>query len=67
MTTTTWNKRTPGRYSRTMGDDHYALVNKRGREWHAEVRNNSHGDIVRFAGIWTTKHEALATASDIGE
>jgi hypothetical protein len=40
----------------------FANVKKaKANEWHAEIRNH-HGDIIRYAGIWKTKADAVEEA-----
>jgi hypothetical protein len=53
-------------YYRITADRGYANV-KRDREtgkWHGDIRNNS-GDLVRYAGIWKSKKDAVEEAQFI--
>lgn len=37
----------------------FGQIKHEGRNWLAEIRDTETGRIVRFAGIWKTKHEAI--------
>lgn len=45
---------------------HYANINKKGNEWHADIRNGL-GELEQYAGIWNTKKEAIEEAVSILE
>lgn len=54
-----------GCYRLTLSPDRFGQIIKRGREWHAEIRNTHNGDLVRFAGIWNTRKEAVEELTSI--
>lgn len=37
----------------------FGQVKKVNREWHAEIRQTETGTLVRFAGIWNTRKDAI--------
>jgi len=37
----------------------FGQIKKKGREWHAEIRRTNNGALVRFAGIWKRKVDAV--------
>ncbi len=41
------------------GVRHFGQIKKDGRNWDAEIRNSETGKIDRFAGIWTSKKDAV--------
>ena len=38
---------------------HFGQLTKKGKKWHAEIRKSSTGDLVRHAGIWNKKSDAI--------
>lgn len=39
--------------------DRFGQIKRDGREWHAEIRDTESGSLVRFAGIWNTRRDAI--------
>lgn len=60
MHTYTVTTHRPGCY-RTRREDSYAFGQARraGREWEAEIRHRDTGDLIRFAGTWASKAQAM--------
>lgn len=52
---------------RTRRDDSYAFgqVTSDGRNWYAEIRVRETGEIIRHAGIWQRKRDALTECQHI--
>jgi len=48
-----------GVYRLSNGGDRFGQVRRVGREWHAEIRETETGTLVRFAGIWRTRRDAV--------
>lgn len=59
MTKPRFTTQTVGRSTRVSNGYHFGQVHKDGREWHAEIRESWSGALVRFAGIWGTKRDAI--------
>lgn len=55
----------PGCYRVHMAKDRFGQVFRKGREWHAEIRSRLTGNILRFAGIWKARHEAIGEIASI--
>jgi|DEB0MinimDraft_3_1074331.scaffolds.fasta_scaffold245806_1 hypothetical protein len=53
------SKHYQGCYRISNGSAEFGQIRKQGREWHAEIRNMQTGDLVRYAGIWSTKRDAV--------
>lgn len=63
MISITFTRWLPGYYKANLGADAigrdvFANIQKVGREWHAEIRYAACGEIVRFAGIWSSLKDA---------
>lgn len=42
------------------GSEYFGQIKKQSdREWHAEIRRIETGELVRFAGIWKRKRDAI--------
>lgn len=55
---------------RRMGSkDNYRFgqIKREGRRWTAEIRESQTGALVRFAGIWATKRDAVEECEHILE
>lgn len=37
----------------------FGQIKRDGREWHAEIRDTESGHLVRFAGVWRTRCDAI--------
>lgn len=46
-------------YRMTLSPDFFGQITKKGREWHAEMRETNTGVIVRFYGIWSSLKDAV--------
>ena len=43
-----------------IGEGYYfGQIIKDGRQWNAEIRRSHDGALMRYAGIWTTRKEAV--------
>lgn len=49
-----------GKISRASSDElkWFGVLRHVGRGWHAEIRDFSTGNLVRYAGIWTRRQDA---------
>lgn len=66
----TFTRWLPGIYKANLGADCigrelFANIKKTGSEWHAEIRCAANGEIVRFAGIWSSLKDAKDEVSHI--
>ena len=50
---------------RTDNESRFGQIKREGREWHAEIRDKQSGQIIRYAGIWSTKRDAVEECCDI--
>ena len=48
-----------GFYRLTLSPHYFGQIKKSGREWNAEVRKTETGELVRFAGIWSSRKDAV--------
>jgi hypothetical protein len=49
----------------TLTDDRFGQVRNSGKEWHAEVRRTHDGALVRYAGIWGSRKDAIEELQSI--
>lgn len=56
-------------FYRVSGENYFANVklDSKDKKWHAEIRRRDDGVLVRFAGIWNTKKDAVEEAKFILE
>ena len=54
----------PGRLRLTIDDRRFGQIKREGADWKAEVRDADTGVILRYAGIWKTRREAVAELID---
>ena len=53
-------KHYPGCYRvRMENSDIFGQIKRSGRKWNAEIRYTATGELKHFAGIWSTKREAV--------
>ena len=57
--TVTIKKHTSTTYRASNGTAHFGQFKRVGREWHAEIRETETGVLVRYAGIWDRKADAV--------
>jgi hypothetical protein len=63
--TVTIKKHTSATYRASNGTAHFGQFKRVGREWHAEIRKTETGQnwsrdvLVRYAGIWDRKADAV--------
>ena len=55
----TIQKHYPGCFRVSDGGEIFGQIKKDGRKWTAEIRYSESGDIKRYAGIWSTKKDAI--------
>jgi len=48
-----------GCYRLTLSDSYFGQIKKVKRQWEAEIRENDTGTLVRFAGIWSSRKDAV--------
>jgi hypothetical protein len=48
-----------GCYRVSNGSDRFGQIKRDGREWHAEIRDSESGSLIRVAGIWRTRSDAI--------
>jgi hypothetical protein len=44
---------------------YFGQIKRVGREWHAEIRRGGDGELMRYAGIWSTKRDAVEECASI--
>jgi hypothetical protein len=52
---------------RLSGHIYYAPIRRQGGKWYAEIRRQSDGELVRYAGIWSTLKDATGEAESVME
>ena len=65
--TTQIKKHYPGCYRVSNGSDAFGQIRKDGRKWNAEIRKTETGEMMRFAGIWGTRKDAVEEIEHILE
>lgn len=58
-------KHYPGCYRVSCDKQAFGQIKKEGREWNAEIRSTTTGTILRFAGIWNTRKDAVEEVQSI--
>lgn len=54
-----------GCYRLTLDDNTFAQIKREGRKWSAEIRATYTGSLIRPAGIWSTRREAIEEVRSI--
>lgn len=49
----------PRCYRVSCGGERFGQIRKNGRQWHAEIRDTESGALIRFAGVWHTRRDAV--------
>lgn len=54
-------------FYRMSGENYYASIkrNSEDKKWHVVIRRQTDGTLVRFAGIWNTKRDAVEEAEHV--
>jgi len=47
------------------GGEFFGQVKREGRTWVAEIRETNSGDLMRYAGIWSSKRDAVEECESI--
>lgn len=54
-----------GVYRVSCGGERFGQIKQAGGEWHAEIRDTESGSLIRFAGIWKTRSDAIEEVEHI--
>ena len=49
-------------YYRINNGERFAGIRRHGRKWHVEIRQSSTGNLLQYAGIWDSLHDASKEA-----
>ena len=49
----------------TLTDEYFGQIIRDGKKWNAEIRKTETGTLVRFAGIWNSRKDAIEELESI--